>query len=75
MEKTYTVVYKDGVYGNAFNTLSNSNCHEGDPTPTFEGSTLRTGYTFTGWTPDRRGEIIYTANLKLSIREKLIFSI
>ena len=49
---TYTVTYTDGVDGmELFADQVNSNVTEGAATPTFNGTPVREGYTFAGWTP------------------------
>ena len=49
---TYTVTYTDGVDGvELFADQVNSNVTEGATTPTFNGTPVREGYTFAGWTP------------------------
>ena len=49
---TYTVTYTDGVDGvELFADQVNANVTEGTATPTFNGTPVREGYTFAGWTP------------------------
>jgi len=61
----YTVTYVDGVGGAAFATQTTTGLHFDDPTPAFNGTPEREGYTFTGWTPAVRdtvtGNATYTA--------------
>ena len=70
--ETYTVKYVDGVGGEAFGDETHGNLRAGDNTPSFNGRTERTGYTFMGWSPtvnsvvssedaDENGVITYTA--------------
>ena len=50
---TYTVVYTDGVEGEEiFPNQTFSNLSLGDPTPAFDGTPSRSGYTFLGWDPE-----------------------
>ena len=49
--ETYTVKYVDGVGGEAFGDETHGNLRAGDNTPSFNGKTERTGYTFMGWSP------------------------
>lgn len=71
----YTVIYKDGFYGNIFEDDVHSGYIEYDSTPPFEGSLEREGYSFMGWTPtinptvksddaNKNNEIIYKATWK-----------
>ena len=49
---TYTVTYTDGVDGvELFADQVNANITEGTATPAFNGTPVREGYTFAGWTP------------------------
>lgn len=48
---TYTVTYTDGVGGQVFGDEKHENLKANDVTPSFNGSTSRVGYIFTGWTP------------------------
>ncbi len=65
---TYTVTYKDGANGKAFPDQVYSNLKAGDPTPAFNGTPQRTGYTFVGWSPavtdTVTGNATYTAQWK-----------
>ena len=49
-ETYYTVTYTDGVGGAAFANQV-QRVKRGNPTPAFDGTPSRSGYTFTGWTP------------------------
>ena len=49
-ETYYIVTYTDGVGGAAFKDQV-QRVKRGDPTPAFDGTPSRSGYTFTGWTP------------------------
>ena len=49
-ETYYIVTYTDGVGGAAFANQV-QRVKRGDPTPAFNGTPSRSGYTFTGWTP------------------------
>ena len=49
-ETYYIVTYTDGVGGTAFVDQA-IRVKSGDPTPAFNGTPSRSGYTFTGWTP------------------------
>lgn len=72
-EKTYTVIYTDGVKGEiVFADQVYEGLSEGDSTPEFTGTPKREGYAFEGWAPtinpvvskndaNDNGEIIYTA--------------
>ena len=58
---TYTVTYTDGVDGvELFADQINANVTEGATTPTFNGTPVREGYTFAGWSPSVAGTV--TAN-------------
>ena len=49
---TYTVTYTDGVDNvELFADQVNANITEGTATPAFNGTPVREGYTFAGWTP------------------------
>ena len=66
-ETYYTVTYTDGVGGTAFANQVKS-VKRGAPTPAFDGTPSRSGYTFTGWTPavtdTVTGNVTYTAQWK-----------
>ena len=66
--ETYTVTYTDGANGTAFDDQVYSNLKAGDPTPAFNGTPQRTGYTFVGWSPavtdTVTGNATYTAQWK-----------
>ncbi|MDO4176844.1 MAG: InlB B-repeat-containing protein [Bacillota bacterium] len=68
---TYTVVYKDGVNGTAFQDQSTGNLKLDDPTPAFNGTPSREGYDFTGWSPEPtekvKGNAEYVAQWKAKI--------
>ena len=49
-ETYYIVTYTDGVGGTAFANQV-QRVKRGNPTPAFNGTPSRSGYTFTGWTP------------------------
>ena len=49
-ETYYIVTYTDGVGGAAFANQV-QRVKRGNPTPAFNGTPSRSGYTFTGWTP------------------------
>mgnify|MGYP007066782300 FL=1 len=49
-ETYYTVTYTDGVGRTAFEDQV-QRVRRGNPTPAFNGTPSRSGYTFTGWTP------------------------
>ena len=49
--QTFTVIYKDGVAGKAFQDQSYT-VPSGSATPAFNGTPYLAGYVFTGWTPD-----------------------
>ena len=52
LPNTYTVTYTDGVDGvELFADQINANVTEGTATPTFNGTPVREGYTFAGWSP------------------------
>ena len=48
---TYTVTYTDGVGGAVFANQVYDNLTAGTPTPAFNGTPSRSGFTFTGWSP------------------------
>ena len=66
---TYTVTYTDGVNGTAFANQEKPGLKKGDPTPAFDGTPSRSGYTFEGWTPavedTVKGNATYTAQWTL----------
>ena len=66
-ETYYTITYTDGVGGTAF-VNQVKRVKRGDPTPAFNGTPSRSGYTFTGWTPavtdTVTGNVTYTAQWK-----------
>ena len=66
-ETYYIVTYTDGVGGTAFVDQA-IRVKSGDPTPAFNGTPSRSGYTFTGWTPavtdTVTGNVTYTAQWK-----------
>ncbi len=49
--KTFTVTYTDGADGAVFADKVYSNLSSGTPTPAFDGTLAREGYTFAGWNP------------------------
>lgn len=49
--KTFTVTYTDGAGGAVFADKVYSNLSSGTPTPAFDGTLAREGYTFVGWNP------------------------
>ena len=53
--KTFTVTYTDGADGAVFADKVYSNLSSGTPTPAFDGTLAREGYTFAGWNPHRCG--------------------
>ena len=66
-ETYYTVTYTDGVGRAAFEDQV-QRVKSGAPTPAFNGTPSRSGYTFTGWTPavtdTVTGNVTYTAQWK-----------
>lgn len=48
---TYSVTYTDGVGGAVFANQVYDNLTAGTPTPAFNGTPSRSGFTFTGWSP------------------------
>ena len=50
--KAATVTYTDGVDGEEIFTDQTHNTYLGQPTPAFNGTPQRTGYTFAGWYTD-----------------------
>lgn len=68
-EETYTVTYTDGVDGEEiFPDQVFDGLLAGLDVPAFEGTPVRDGYTFTGWSPEAggtvRGDIVFTAQWK-----------
>ena len=59
--KTFTVTYTDGADGAVFADKVYSNLSSGTPTPAFDGTLAREGYTFAGWNPTVAGTV--TANV------------
>ena len=55
--KTFTVTYTDGVGGAVFDNEVHSNLSSGTPTPAFDGTLAREGYTFAGWNPTVAGTV------------------
>ena len=51
IKSRYTVTYTDGVDGDAFKDQVKPDLVVGTPTPDFDGTPTRAGYTFTGWSP------------------------
>ena len=51
--KAATVTYTDGVDGEEIFPNQTHNTYLGQPTPAFNGTPLRTGYTFAGWYTDK----------------------
>ena len=52
IKSRYTVTYTDGVDGEAvFDDQVHPDLVVGTPTPEFDGTPTRAGYTFTGWSP------------------------
>ena len=51
IKSRYTVTYTDGVDGKAFENQVHSDLVVGTPTPKFDGTPTRAGYTFAGWSP------------------------
>lgn len=64
-EKEFTVIYTDGVEGEELFADQSHTVKEGAATPAFEGTPARTGYQFTGWSPEVSetvtGDVTYTA--------------
>ena len=67
-EPKYTVVYTDGVGGEAFADQITGNLLAGQATPLFRGMIVRSGYAFAGWNPavaaTLSGNAVYTAMWK-----------
>ena len=57
-ETYYIVTYTDGVGGAAFANQV-QRVKRGNPTPAFNGTPSRSGYTFTGWTPAVTDTVTY----------------
>ena len=55
--KTFTVTYTDGADGAVFADKVYSNLSSGTPTPAFDGTLAREGYTFAGWNPTVAGTV------------------
>lgn len=55
--KTFTVTYTDGAGGAVFADKVYSNLSSGTPTPAFDGTPAREGYTFAGWNPTVAGTV------------------
>lgn len=55
--KTFTVTYTDGAGGAVFADKVYSNLSSGTPTPAFDGTLARDGYTFAGWNPTVAGTV------------------
>ncbi len=55
--KTFTVTYTDGADGAVFADKFYSNLSSGTPTPAFDGTLAREGYTFAGWNPTVAGTV------------------
>ena len=55
--KTFTVTYTDGAGGAVFADKVYSNLSSGTPTPAFDGTLAREGYTFAGWNPTVAGTV------------------
>ena len=51
IKSRYTVTYTDGVDGKVFKDKVFPDRVVGTPTPEFDGTPTRAGYTFTGWSP------------------------
>lgn len=49
--KTFTVTYTDGADGAVFPNQVYRDLSSGTPTPAFDGTLAREGYTFAGWNP------------------------
>lgn len=55
--KTFTVTYTDGVGGAVFPNQVYRDLSSGTPTPAFDGTLAREGYTFAGWNPTVAGTV------------------
>ena len=55
--KTFTVTYTDGADGAVFDNEVHSDLSSGTPTPAFDGTLAREGYTFAGWNPTVAGTV------------------
>ena len=64
-EERYTVTYLDGANGRAFAGQVYTGLKLGDTTPKFNGTPVRSGYVFIGWSPvwsgTVTGNVTYTA--------------
>ena len=64
-EERYTVTYTDGAGGKAFVSQVYTGLLSGTSTPKFNGTPVRAGYYFTGWSPQLSatvtGNVTYTA--------------
>ena len=71
-EDKYTVIYKDGAEDVIFPEQVYENLLAGDPTPAFNGTPEREGYTFAGWdiivTDTVTGNATYTARWEQSVK-------
>ncbi len=71
-EDRYTVRYTDGANGIYFPDQVYENLLAGDPTPAFEGTPEREGYTFAGWditvTDTVTGNATYVARWEQSVK-------
>ena len=68
--KTFTVTYTDGVENEViFDDQVYTDIVENSNTPLFEGTPIRKGYTFLGWTPDIAATVtedtVYTADWEI----------
>ena len=84
-ELRYTVTYVDGANGKAFASQVYTGLLSGTATPKFNGTPLRSGYVFIGWSPvwsgTVTGNVTYTATwtkayggLTLALSALLLFS-
>ena len=55
--KTFTVTYTDGADGAVFPNQVYRDLSSGTPTPAFDGTLAREGYTFAGWNPTVAGTV------------------
>lgn len=55
--KTFTVTYTDGADGAVFADKVYRDLSSGTPTPAFDGTLAREGYTFAGWNPTVAGTV------------------